>query len=304
MSFGRTNKPDFRMGASIEATPKQILKGDRLDGLFPIGTRVYLTDVGTDTPETLAAAARVLAETNYTPVPHLPARRLADDADLRARLDLFTGEAGVREVLVIAGSVDTPAGAYASSMDLLHTGILQGYGITTIGVAGHPEGSPDIAPEAVEQAIVEKNAFAAEHGLDLRLVTQFGFDPDLYIQWADRLSQAGNRLPIHVGVSGPAKITTLIKFAALCGVGPSLDFLKKRASSVMALASGFSPEGVVSPIEQHVATHPGGPITQMHVFPFGGLRKTAEWLAERGSWFGINDGAVSTPSVSLASEAK
>jgi methylenetetrahydrofolate reductase (NADPH) len=278
----------YRIPASIEATPKQINDGDRLDGLFPGRTRVYLTDVGTAPVAEFAAAARRVAEAGYTPVPHLPARRIAGKADLYDRLTRLTGEAGVNDVLVIAGSVERPAGEFTSTMDLLRTGMLAEFGITTIGVAGHPEGSPDIAPGGVTRAIAEKNAFAAEHGIDMRIVTQFGFDAQRFITWANELAAAGNTLPVHIGVSGPAKITTLLKYAALCGVGPSLDFLKKRASSVMALAAGFSPEGVVAPIEEHVAANPAGPIAQLHVFPFGGLRKSAEWLAERGSWFGGN----------------
>jgi methylenetetrahydrofolate reductase (NADPH) len=265
-----------------------VLEGDRLEGLFPAGTRVYLTDVGTAPMPEFARAAKILAQAGYTPVPHLPARRISGEAELRERLRLLTGEAGVSDVLVIAGSVDRPAGNLLSTMDVLKTGLLAEFGIATIGVAGHPEGSPDIAPEAVAQAIAEKNAFAAEHGIDMRFVTQFGFDAQRFIDWAHMLRAGGNVLPIHIGVSGPAKITTLLKYAALCGVGPSLDFLKKRASSVMAIAAGFSPEGVVAPIESHVASDPGCPIAQIHVFPFGGLRKTAEWLAERGSWFGSN----------------
>lgn len=278
----------YRIPASIEATPKQVNEGDRLDGLFPARTRVYLTDVGTAPIAEFAAAARRLADAGYTPVPHLPARRIVGAADLRERLTRLTGEAGVSDVLVIAGSVDRPAGCYASTMDVLRSGVLADFGITTIGVAGHPEGSPDIAPDAVIQAIAEKNAFARANGIDMRIVTQFGFDAQRFINWAHALADAGNTLPVHIGVSGPAKITTLLKYAALCGVGPSLDFLKKRASSVLALATGFSPEGVVAPIEAHVAANPTGPIAQLHVFPFGGLRNSADWLAERGSWFGAD----------------
>jgi len=289
MSQNAVSTSDYRIPASIEATPRQINENEQLDSLFPARTRVYLTDVGTTPVAGFAAAARRLTEAGYTPVPHIPARRIAGEADLRDRLSRLTGEAGVSDVLVIAGSVDQPEGEYLSTMDILRTGILAEFGITTIGVAGHPEGSPDITPDAVAKAIAEKNAFAAANGIDMRIVTQFGFDAQRFIDWAHALKAQGNTLPIHIGVSGPAKITTLLKYAALCGVGPSLDFLKKRASSVLALASGFSPEGVVAPIEAHVAADRAGPIGQIHVFPFGGLRKTADWLAERGSWFGSEE---------------
>lgn len=285
MSHSVFSAARYRMRASIEATPKQVIETDHLEGLFPRQTRVYLTDVGTTPLPDFVAAARRLRHAGYMPVPHLAARRIESHGALRERLAMLTGEAGVDDVLVIAGSVDAPAGPFASSMDILRTGVLAEHGIMRIGIAGHPEGSPDIPTGEVDAALAEKAAFAATHGIDMRIVTQFGFDAGRYIDWADGLRVSGIGLPVHVGVSGPARITTLLKYAALCGVGPSLDFLKKRAGSVMALAAGYSPEGLVQSIEAHVAAHADCSIAQLHVFPFGGLRKSAEWLAERGSWF-------------------
>ena len=84
--------------------------------------------------------------------------------------------------------------------------------------------------------------------------------------------------------AGPAKITTLLKYAALCGVGNSLNFLKKRSVSLAALATSHSPESFVGPIEDHLRAKPDSAIAQLHVFPFGGIKNTARWLYERGSW--------------------
>lgn len=274
----------FRIAASIEATPRQVVEADALEGLFPMGASVYLTDVGSPLEE-LVAAARRLNLAGYAPVPHFPARRISGRDELATRLARLTGEAGVSDVLIVGGSVDRPVGPYGSTMDLLRSGLFDASGIVRIGVAGHPEGSPDIAPATIDEALVDKNLWAEESDAAFRIVTQFGFDAERFIAWAEDLALRGNRLPIHVGVAGPAKITTLLKYAAICGVGASLDFLKKRASSLVALATSHSPESVVGPIEDYVAAHRQGPIRQIHVFPFGGLRKSAEWLAERGSWF-------------------
>ncbi|MFK8035894.1 MAG: methylenetetrahydrofolate reductase, partial [Hyphomicrobiales bacterium] len=88
--------------------------------------------------------------------------------------------------------------------------------------------------------------------------------------------------PIHLGVAGPAKITTLIKYAAMCGVGNSLNFFKKRTSAITQLATKHSPEDVVSPIE-NAWREEGSNIAQLHVFPFGGLQGSCDWLNDRGS---------------------
>ncbi len=291
-----------RIGASIEATPKQVLDTADLAGLFPVNTRVYLTDLGTDDTDRLVRAARTLQDCGFVAVPHIAARRLASWEAFEARVRAFSEEAGVNEALVIAGSPDRQLGPIPASIDLLESGVFDRYGFARIGVAGHPEGSPDISDDVLDLAIQQKNDFANRTDADLYIVTQFGFDAGSFVRWANRITAAGNRLPVHMGVAGPSKLTTLLKYAAMCGVGPSLGFLRKRASSITALATGYSPEPVVAPLEAAWAADPAGPVRQMHVFPFGGLKKTSEWLHERGSW--VNGQPVATDTQPIRIEAR
>lgn len=81
----------------------------------------------------------------------------------------------------------------------------------------------------------------------MRIVTQFGFDADAFISWAISIRKLGVPLPVHIGVSGPAKVTTLIKYAAMCGVGNSIGFLKKQAGSLTSLVAGHSPDEIAAP---------------------------------------------------------
>lgn len=274
-----------RIPTSIEATATQLLDKVDITGLFPTGTRVYLTDVGTDSAARLVAAARHIHDCGYVPVPHIPARRLTGINDLEHRIASFTGEAGVTEALVVAGSPDRQQGPFASSMDVLQTGMLDRHGFTWIGVAGHPEGSPDISERDIAAAIRQKNDFARETNAEMALVTQFAFNAETMITWAEKLTAEGNTLPVHLGLAGPAKLTTLLKYAAMCGVGASLGFLKKRAGAIAALTTSYSPDQMMDPIETYWQANPDGPVAQVHVFPFGGLKKTAEYLTERGNWF-------------------
>jgi methylenetetrahydrofolate reductase (NADPH) len=273
-----------KISASIEISPKQAVENADIPGLFPEGTRVYITDVGTDTAETLAQGAKRVKDLGYTPVPHFASRRLTTVEALEDRLNMMTSKAGVTDVLVIGGGLEKEAGEFDSTMKVLDTGLFQKYGITHMGVAGHPEGSPDFNDDVALEALKLKQAFAEKSGIDLRIVTQFGFDADKFTKWAETLSNDGITLPVHLGVAGPAKITTLIKFAAMCGVGNSLSFLKKRGSAVLAMAAGFDPNEIVDPIEAHALNTQGSAIQQIHVFPFGGVKKSAEWLKERGTW--------------------
>lgn len=273
-----------KIPASIEISPQQAIANQDLKGLVPAGARVYITDVGTDSAATMTTAARRVQDFGYSAVPHFACRRVTTRQALQQRIQMLTGDAGVEDVLIIGGGLETQAGEFGSTMQVLETGFFDQYGINKIGVAGHPEGSPDFDDRAAEQALRLKQAFAETTDSTLRIVTQFGFDAPKFIAWADALATKGIALPVHIGVAGPAKLTTLIKFAAMCGVGNSLQFLKKRSAAMATLLTGFNPDEVVNPIEQHVLSNPASAITQIHVFPFGGLKKSAEWLAERGSW--------------------
>ncbi|MBS1269513.1 MAG: hypothetical protein MAG794_00464 [Gammaproteobacteria bacterium] len=273
-----------KIAASIEITPRQAMESDDLPGLFPKGVRVYMTDVGTDTTETITAGAARLNELGYVSVPHFASRRLTTRKDLEKRVRMLAEEARVNDVLIIGGGLDKPAGEFASSMDMLETGLFDKYGIKRIGIAGHPEGSPDFSNQAAEEALRLKQAFAGRTGAEMRIVTQFGFDAPGFIRWANGLQEAGINLPVHLGVAGPAKLTTLVRFAVMCGVGASTQFIKKRAASIGTLVKGFDPEEVIKPIEEHVNESEQTPIKQIHVFAFGGMKKSAEWLKARGSW--------------------
>jgi len=272
------------ISASIEVSPKQAVESQALIDLFPKGGRVYITDVGTDPTEYLVSAAKRVRDLGYEPVPHFAARRMISADILEDRVKRLSIEAGVRDVLVIGGGLDKPAGEFDSAMAMLETGVFERNGITHMGVAGHPEGSPDFDNDIAMEALHQKQAFAEKTGLNMRIVTQFGFDALQFIDWAHDLRAAGITLPVHLGVAGPAKVTTLIKFAAMCGVGNSLNFLKKRGGAMATMVKGFDPNDVVDPIEAHWNQIEASLITQIHVFPFGGIKKSTAWLTERGSW--------------------
>ncbi|KTQ96982.1 methylenetetrahydrofolate reductase [Aureimonas ureilytica] len=272
------------LAASIEVSPKQAIESPDLPGLFPPATRVYVTDLGSDGEETLVRAVRRLADLGYVAVPHLAARRAGARAAVEARIGALAERGGAREMLVIGGGPDRPAGDFATALDILETGFLDRFGYTDVAVAGHPETSSGFPADAAMRALRAKADFAARTDARMRIVTQFGFDGPAFVAWAQGLAAEGVDLPVHLGVAGPAKLTTLLKYAMACGVGNSLGFLRKRALSFGALATQQSPEDVVAPVERHVQTHPDGPIRQIHVFAFGGLTGAAHWLRERGSW--------------------
>ena len=271
--------------ASIELLPNQIPTIEQLTNLLPAGTRVYLADIGRPGTDTeMLAAARRLRDVGCIPVPHLAARRVKSREDLKAHIGRLTELAGVSDVLVIGGGVAEPAGPYASTMELLETGLLDRFGIEDIAVAGHPEGCPHVSEASAIEALKKKQAFADRTGARLRIVTQFGFNAARAMAWVGGLEKIGVDIPVHIGVAGPTKLPTLIKYATLCGIGNSVAMLKSSAGAFVSLAIGYSPEAFVMLIEQELAAVARPAISQMHVFPFGGLEKSSSWLRDRGSW--------------------
>ncbi len=263
---------------SIEVTPREIDRLPPLPTVLSPGTSVYITYLANAGFDGTVATARRVAGDGMRPVPHLVARALRDEAELDALLDRLVGEAGVSSVLVIAGST-SPAGAFTSTIDVLRSGILPRHGIRSVGVAGHPEGSPDITADELAQAVADKNAFAAESGLQLEMVTQFCFAPEPLVAWEQAIREAGNQLPIRVGLPGAASAGTLVRFGLRCGVGPSLTIMRKRAGSVLKLASGRPqyPEATAVGVARAGVEDSGARFNAFHYFPFGAFATTAAW---------------------------
>ncbi len=263
-----------------EVTPTQAARLDDMGGLLPTGTSVNVTFLPGAAFADTVATAKLVKKAGLRPVPHFAARSFASKAQLVEGLDQLQSEVGVDEVLVIAGGLDHPLGPFDNSMQLLETGLFEHYEIRRIGVAGHPEGSPDMSTDAIIEALQWKNAYARANGLEMYVTTQFCFDPAAIIDWAANLKALGNKLPIHIGIPGPANLKTLINYARLCGIGPSLRVLTRQARNITRLMTVSAPVTLVAALARHTAEQPDCGIVKAHVYPLGGVKRMAGWLAE------------------------
>lgn len=270
---------------SIEVMPRTAAKIDDLRALLPAGTRVYIAHIeGTPIEEMVATAKRVRGE-GFAPMPHFPARIIQDAAMLEDWIGRYSGEAGVDQALLLAGGVSKPYGAFESSIDLMESGLFDQFGFKRLHVAGHPEGNKDIDADGstseVDKALLWKQEFSNRTDAEMAIVTQFAFDAKPVIAWAERLQAMGVSLPIHVGIAGPAKLQTLLKYAVACGVGPSLRVLQRRAMDVSKLLLPYEPTEVLGELDAYVETHPESLIKQAHIFPLGGIKTSADWVTAR-----------------------
>ncbi|MCP9482239.1 methylenetetrahydrofolate reductase [Shimia sp. CNT1-13L.2] len=276
----------FLKGYSIEVMPRTAAKVEDFRALLPEGTRVYIAHIEGTPIEDMVATAKRLNEEGYPVMPHFPARIIKDQATLENWINMYQGEADVKQALLLAGGVEKPHGDYHCSMQLLETGLFDKAGFTNLHVAGHPEPNLDIDPDGSRTntfaALDWKQAFNERTDADMALATQFCFEAQPVIDWCNMLTERGVNIPVHIGIAGPAKLQTMIKFAIACGVGPSLKVLQKRAKDVSKLLLPHEPTEVIADLAAHKAANPDFNIEKVHFFPLGGIKTNATWAIENG----------------------
>ena len=267
----------FVSGASTEITPSDEKRLPELAAVLPPGTAVYVEHPPKATLGQVVHAALAVQRCGFLATPHIAPRRIPNAQTLRMALaDLRLG--GVEQILLVAGDADQPAGEFASTLEVLESGILERSAIGRIGVAGHPEGNKSVGPMLLWQALEAKQRFAERTGIAMHIVTQFGLNARAAAAWQRELVHHGIRLPVHVGIAGPAPLSKLVHFAIQCGIGASVRTLMRNLS-----AAGNIAELAVSP-DQHLLELLGEPaaaqIVAPHFFAFGGAIETARWMRE------------------------
>ena len=275
---------NFLNGYSIEVTPNAAAKIENFAEVLPVNTRIYIAHIeGTPFDEMLTTAKKITNE-GFIPMPHFPARIIEDKDMLESWLSQYSEEANVQEALLIAGGSKEPAGVYDSSIQIIETELFDKYNFKRLHVAGHPEGNKDIDKDSthtnVNKALSWKNEYAKRTDAQIAIATQFCFDSEAIIQWANSLIDMNIDLPVHIGIAGPAKLQTLIRYSIECGVGASMKVLQKRAKDITKLLLPYEPTSVISELAEYKSQNTDFNIEQVHFFPLGGTITTANWVKE------------------------
>lgn len=274
----------FLQNFSIEVMPRTAAKIENFNSILPKETRVYIAHLEGVSIDDMLSTAKRINHQGYEVVPHLPARIIESTETLEKWLKLYSEEANVENALLLAGGVVKPIGNFKDSMQLVETGLFDKYNFKKLYFAGHPEGNKDIDPDGssknIDRALKWKQDLNDRTSLEIALTTQFCFDPKPVIDWANDLATNGIDLPINIGVAGPAKLQTLIKFSIACGVGPSLKVLQKRAKDIKKLLLPFQPTDFLEALAIHKHQNPQFGISSVHFFPLGGINATASWIAD------------------------
>ena len=236
------------MNFSLEITMKTDLSE------LPKVKDIYITMLPGNDYKEVASKATELAKSGFNPVPHFPARSIKNQAELK---DFVTRckDGGVKQALVIGGSAQ-PIGDFHCSLQLLETGLFEGW---KIGIAGHPDGSPDISDKDLEKAMIDKKSYADY------IITQWCLDVKPITAFISKQT-----LPVRVGITGPLKISSLLKFANIVGAKNSINFLKSNASKALDLLKPSDPNDLIKKLK--------GSTENFHIYTFGGLKETNKWL--------------------------
>lgn len=286
---------DLLTDYSIETTVRESLRIERFADYVPSGTCIYIAHVpGTSSEDTIALARRLRAE-GLEPVPHIVARRIESLKALDEILGRLVGEAGVKQILTVAGDISEPEGELESALQILDSGLIEKHGIRKIGVAGHPEGHKDVAEPALRDALKRKNDYAQKTGADVYVATQFTFSAEPIGAW-EAATRDVNQLRVMVGVPGLATIKTLLKYALECGVGPSIHAVSRHARNLTKLVTVAAPDEMVVGLAAYRQANPTSLVAGVHFFPFGGLKRTAAWAAKvaNGEFEFTKDGLETT----------
>ena len=275
---------NFLDSFSIEVTPNATNKIEKFSDYLPSGTLIYIAHIERTPIEETVRTAKKITDQGFIAMPHFPARIIKDKETLADWISQYQNEAGVENALLIAGGANKPYGEYDSSIQLIESELFDRAGFKNLHIAGHPEGNKDIDSDGttsnVDNALSWKNEFSKRTNASMAITTQFCFDSSSVIHWADDIKKSGIDIPVHIGIAGPAKLQTLLRYSIECGVGASIKILQKRAKDITKLLLPYKPTQIISELAEHKANNPSFNIEKVHFFPLGGIKQVSQFVKE------------------------
>lgn len=266
---------------SIEATTKDAAAIGNLPANMPRPAQVFVPYLHEESDAARVAACTAIRRAGLEPVPHLSARRLDNVAELDRLLQNLREQADVRSVFVIAGDVPNPVGPFEDSLSVIQSGLFERHGFISVGIAGHPDDHPDVADDVLWEAMLAKIATLEERGLGTQIVTQFSFDADRVLRWLGEVRARGVVAPVRIGIPGPTSVRTLLRYAARCGVRASASAVAKYGLSLGRLLGNAGPDAFLDQFQAGLDPAVTGDV-HVHIFPFGGFTKVADWMEQYG----------------------
>lgn len=265
---------------SLEMTGKDV---DALREAAPSiapGTRINVTFLGNEDLDMRLTAAQAVKELGYIPVPHISARRIESEDELREFMQALRDVDAAKHIFAVGGDPSEPMGPYGSSLEMIQSGVFADYGVEEISIAGYPEGHPYSSDEAFLRETQDKLASLDNQGMSSSIITQFGFDTDPVANWLNTLAGENITVPVRIGVPGPAGIRRLLKYAKRFGVGASAGIAMKYGFSLTNLVGTAGPDKFLKELAEETQEAGFQGDVNVHFYTFGGVARTAEWAQD------------------------
>ena len=264
------------LGYSLEIGSRDIDQLEQLSGRIPPGTEVFINCMPGELLADRVRTSSRIAALGLLPVPHIVAIRLAGEAELADSLQQFVHEGGAQDFLVVSGD-GNPTGPFTDSLELVHWIVENRIGIRSLGITGYPEGHPDKDAKLLDSLLEQKLHLLATAEIRPFVALQFSFDAQAIVDWCRKFHQRYPHFLVRAGLPGPARLTSLIRFAQRCGVKSSMSRLKS-----LPLASSLKLVQRVPPLAQALAIgryrETENRNLSAHLFSFGGLAATLDWV--------------------------
>jgi methylenetetrahydrofolate reductase (NADPH) len=201
----------------------------RLAPLRPSFVSVTYGADGSTRTRTHEFVQRVLRETSLCIAPHLTCVGASREEVLGIAEDYW--RSGVRHLVALRGDAPAnqgPDGRYrphsqgfAYASDLVRG--LRQVADFDLTVAAYPEGHPESGGVDADLENLKRKIDAGA----ARAITQFFFDPDLFLRYRDRCAARGLRISIVPGILPITRFPQMLRFAARCGTSVP-DWLRSR----------------------------------------------------------------------------
>src|SRR5699024_11020493 len=168
---------------SLEMTGKDVDAVREAAPLLPQGTRINVTFLGNEDLEMRVTAAKAVKDLGFIPVPHISARRIESEEELREFLQALADVDAAKHVFAVGGDPVEPMGPYGSALEMIESGVFTEFGVEEVSIAGYPEGHQHMADDDFLRETQNKLSALTEQNLSSGIITQFGFDIDPVATW-------------------------------------------------------------------------------------------------------------------------
>ena len=229
---------------------------------------IYVAFIPGDPIEKIISSCENLLSNGFSIIPHVPARNFKCEKELEFFLSELN-KLNVKKILAIGGSSNQKNIFFNSTYEIFETDIFQNLNFNQINIAGHPEGNPYDTESDLN--LLKKLDWLVRKNFKCNIVTQWTFDSNKTNEWIEKIKKEianiSTNSEIHLGIAGPAKFTTLINYAKVCGVSASSIIAKNKGLGLAKLLR-HNPNDIIKSLSGY---------DNLHFFPFGGINELLEW---------------------------